>query len=226
MHDNNNINNPDNSDKSVNNNNKNNNNNNNIHSNNNNDNNKDNNDNGVNKVLNNDIIDNNIDKTLKTLEETIIIFGAFGGRFDQQAANLNSLYIWKHNFDRIILIDQHSLTFLLRANKINKIKLLREHNIEGPTCGLIPLANKVNKIKTSGLEWNLNDESLEIGFFFYFIYFFFYYFFFCGIVFFRFYKKLYFFYLIFFIFNIFFNVKYFFLKMLYSLKSSECQYIS
>ena len=35
--------------------------------------------------------------------------------------------------------------------------------IEGPTCGLLPIGGKCDKVHTSGLRWNLRGEPLEFG---------------------------------------------------------------
>jgi len=37
--------------------------------------------------------------------------------------------------------------------------------IEGPTCGLLPVGNKVDEITTTGLKWNLSGDALEMGLF-------------------------------------------------------------
>ncbi len=108
-------------------------------------------------------------------ESTIIILGAYGGRFDQEAAALHALYRWASSFGRIVLLGEHSSTFLLTPGVLHRIPFCppREEEesptsgttclVEGPTCGLIPLANRVNSVTTTGLEWNLCDEPLELG---------------------------------------------------------------
>lgn len=98
---------------------------------------------------------------IKSKLSSVIILGAFGGRFDQEMANIHCLYKWKDDFDRIILIDEQNISFLLLPGYQHIIKLV--NNIEGPNCGLIPIGNKVNNINTKGLQWNLNNESLEFG---------------------------------------------------------------
>ena len=100
----------------------------------------------------------NNDLNQPSLPSSVIIVGAYGGRFDQEMANIHCLYKWKQEFDRIILINEENVSFLLQPGYQNIIKLV--HNIEGPNCGLIPLANKVNNIKTSGNYYFYNKDLL------------------------------------------------------------------
>eukprot|EP01038_Epipyxis_sp_PR26KG_P009946 gene9946-13379_t len=97
--------------------------------------------------------------------QNVIVLGALGGRLDQQIANINTLYSMKSSFCRIVLLDDESTTFLLKgdADMTHEIRLIRENDIEGPVCGLLPLGHKVENIKTTGLKWNLENESLEMG---------------------------------------------------------------
>lgn len=96
--------------------------------------------------------------------DTVILAGAFGGRFDQEIATIHALYRWSSCFERLILLSFDSVTYLLEAGRRHVISpILSEKLKEGDTCGLLPVGCKVYSITTSGLEWNLNDESLEMG---------------------------------------------------------------
>lgn len=75
---------------------------------------------------------------------TIVTFGAFGGRFDQEICSIHALFKWKHCFKNIMLIDKFNVAFLLHANVINLIRPIME--VEGPTCSLLPLGSAVRKV--------------------------------------------------------------------------------
>ena len=81
-------------------------------------------------------------------DDLVVIIGASGGRFDQEMATLHCLHKWRGNFLRIILLNEFSLTFLLEANQKHQVELLK--GIEGPTCGLIPLAGRADSVTTTG----------------------------------------------------------------------------
>ena len=96
--------------------------------------------------------------------KTVIILGAYGGRFDQEIANVQLMYQWASRFQRLVLADHSNISFLLDPNFEHVIRPIRYEGIyEGMSCGLLPLAHRVDSLVTSGLEWNLQDESLELG---------------------------------------------------------------
>lgn len=109
-------------------------------------------------------------------QTSIVILGAYGGRFDQEAAALHALYRWTPSFGRIVLLGEHASTFLLTPGVVHRIRYCPSSQqqqqqqqedsaslVEGPTCGLIPLANRVHSVTTTGLTWNLCEEPLEMG---------------------------------------------------------------
>ena len=91
----------------------------------------------------------------------IYIFGAFGGRFDHEMANLNTTLKHLHNFKRIILISTETFGEVLLGNTRHKIYPNRK--FEGPICGLIPIFSPCAKVDTSGLKWNLNGRAMCFG---------------------------------------------------------------
>jgi thiamine pyrophosphokinase len=108
--------------------------------------------------------------SLDAAKESIrcVVYGAFGGRFDQEMASFQSLY--RHNATslRLFLYDDHTMAFLLRSGCINRVQLLpsngAELNVcEGPTCGLIPLGCAVDSVTTQGLQWNLLEQPTFFG---------------------------------------------------------------
>ena len=42
-------------------------------------------------------------------------------------------------------------------------EIIPDRNLEGPTCGLIPIGFPVQNISTSGLKWNLTKQGLTFG---------------------------------------------------------------
>lgn len=130
---------------------------------------------------------NDLDKSLRKLKaeltrlpnndpaQSVLILGAFGGRFDQEMANIHALYAWKDSFHRMVLVDETCTAELLDAGTLHKIipmsssahaafsEDMRERVEEGRYCGLLPLAQPIRSITTTGLAWNLNAEPLAIG---------------------------------------------------------------
>jgi hypothetical protein len=43
--------------------------------------------------------------------------------------------------------------------------LIPVRGLEGPHCGLVPLAGPVRSLTTSGLRWNVSDSRMEMGVF-------------------------------------------------------------
>ena len=81
--------------------------------------------------------------------------GALGGRLDHTLANLNALYSFP-NLD-VVLWGEGNLVRLLPAG-VSHIKPCLE--LEGPSCGLVPLGGPVTGT-SQGLRWNL--ENLKVG---------------------------------------------------------------
>ncbi len=96
----------------------------------------------------------------------ILVYGAFGDRFDHEMNNFNILCRqkdilgnqWKKD-NRLILLGNKMLAFLLPIG--NNI-IIPNLNYSGKTCGLIPLLGK-SKISTKGLKWDLYKQNLEFG---------------------------------------------------------------
>jgi thiamine pyrophosphokinase len=116
------------------------------------------------------------DKDSSTTVDRVVIYGAFGGRFDQEMASFAALYKWAPNFNgQLYLYSDETCAFLIPANKDCEIRLPfygTTHNVEklerdigeGPTCGLIPLGCRCESIVTSGLKWDLDGTMpLEFG---------------------------------------------------------------
>jgi len=91
---------------------------------------------------------------------SVVAYGAFGGRLDQQMANLNMAYTYDC-FQDFFLISDHSLAYVLRPGRHT---IERNMEVEDGTCGLIPIGGRCDHVRTTGLRWNLNGErTLEFG---------------------------------------------------------------
>mmetsp|Transcript_11277 Transcript_11277/g.27083 ORF Transcript_11277/g.27083 Transcript_11277/m.27083 type:complete len:285 (-) Transcript_11277:546-1400(-) len=131
---------------------------------------------------------NDLDKALQVLVadnfDRVVIYGAFGGRFDQEMASFAALYKWAPKFNgQLYLYSDETFAFLIPAHRDCEIRLpfYDAHNAkdnenkcdiggmkrkigEGPTCGLIPLGCRCESIVTSGLKWDLDGTlPLEFG---------------------------------------------------------------
>ena len=114
------------------------------------------------------------------------IYGGFGGRFDQEMACINTLYSWgrKASFQhtQMAIFDEETGVILLPEAPITNEITIRFPDIEGvdenesiekcdqmvvgegPTCGLIPIGGRCERVHTTGLKWNLSgDMPLEFG---------------------------------------------------------------
>jgi thiamine pyrophosphokinase len=118
---------------------------------------------------------NDLDKALQLCldseNERVIVYGAFGGRFDQEMASLNALYKWAPQFDyQLYLYNEETCAFLIPSSIKCQVKLpCYDETIpplgEGPTCGLIPMGCRCDSMATSGLKWDLDATMppMEFG---------------------------------------------------------------
>ena len=85
----------------------------------------------------------------------VVVLGALGGRLDHIIAHLNNLYAFPH-LD-ITLCGDGNLVRLLPRGRV----AVRPHaRLEGPTCGLVPLAAPA-VATTRGLEWDLDATEMR-----------------------------------------------------------------
>lgn len=109
---------------------------------------------------------NDLDKALEAAKSyrRVVVFGAFGGRFDQQMASVQSLYCYPDR--EIFLYTDTSMAVLVHAGETSIVLGLdptKSAISEGPTCGLIPIGQPVRSMTTTGLQWNLSEQELEFG---------------------------------------------------------------
>ena len=105
---------------------------------------------------------NYIDERSKTSQQLtkVIIYGAFGGRLDQEMNNLNILYKYTNKFRQVTLLSNDCLACLLPKG-ITNIEIAYPY--EGPLCGLIPLGLPVASLTTTGLHWDVTNWSTAIN---------------------------------------------------------------
>ncbi|GMG17485.1 unnamed protein product [Phytophthora fragariaefolia] len=112
---------------------------------------------------------NDLDKCLQLIHElqgsgerfSVMIFGAMGGRFDQEMQNVNALFRWKDQFQHLVLLSSETSARLLEPNVRHVIA--PNFHFETRTCGLIPVAGACAETSTTGLKWNLSP-GMETGF--------------------------------------------------------------
>lgn len=92
---------------------------------------------------------------------SVMIFGAMGGRFDQEMQNINALFRWRDKFQQMVLMSDETTARLLMPEARHVIT--PNFHFETRTCGLIPVAGTCKEMTTSGLKWNLSP-GMETGF--------------------------------------------------------------
>jgi thiamine pyrophosphokinase len=111
---------------------------------------------------------NDLDKALEAAASyrRVVVFGAFGGRFDQQMGSVQSLYCYPDR--EIFLYDDTSMAVLVPAGETSLFLAVGATTTkcavsEGPSCGLIPIGQPVRAMTTTGLQWNLNEQGMHFG---------------------------------------------------------------
>lgn len=96
-------------------------------------------------------------ENLPAADATVVVWGAFGGRFDQEMASFAALFKHENTFDRIVLLDDANFAELLSIGE-NLVRI--NSRVMGPICGLIPIGGDVD-VWSDGLKWNLNGGRLS-----------------------------------------------------------------
>jgi thiamine pyrophosphokinase len=63
-------------------------------------------------------------------------------------------------FERLLLMGERMTACLLRPGRH---RIIPNPDIEGPTCGLLPIGGDAGAVWTSGLRWNLRGGPLRFG---------------------------------------------------------------
>jgi thiamine pyrophosphokinase len=122
---------------------------------------------------------NDLDKALQKClslnrDALIVIYGGFGGRFDQEMASFQVLYKWQNHFKGgMWLYNDFNCAYLVGSSKKYAIHLSLSNSddnaqeasspSEGPTCGLIPLGEPCQSLTTDGFQWNLDHQPSAFG---------------------------------------------------------------
>jgi thiamine pyrophosphokinase len=96
-------------------------------------------------------------------EITLVVMGAFGGRFDQQMHSLHVCYKYMDTFKSINLVGDGNCAYLLKGGLDTTHYINLQKGIEGPGCSLLPIGTPVRSIFTTGLKWNLDGQSMGYG---------------------------------------------------------------
>ncbi|KAL5475900.1 hypothetical protein EMCRGX_G025778 [Ephydatia muelleri] len=92
---------------------------------------------------------------------SVYALNALWGRFDQTLGNVSTLYAFASTYDiPIYLLSENSLVFLLQSG-FHIIKV--DTGFEEGHCGLVPVGLACKSCSTTGLVWNLEHSSMEMG---------------------------------------------------------------
>ena len=84
---------------------------------------------------------------------------SFDGRFDHILANVNTLFIAKKLIDvPLYLVSEDSVAFL-----VDKGKCSVSSSRVGVWCGLIPINGPCHSVTTSGLKYNVDQQTMAFG---------------------------------------------------------------
>ncbi|KAF9548895.1 hypothetical protein EC957_005247 [Mortierella hygrophila] len=101
-------------------------------------------------------------RTLEERQESnlgIIALGGTGGRFDQSMSSIHHLYILNQERHATLISDE-SIVVLLGAGTH---EITCNLDIEGPTCGIIPVGSTEAILTTTGLKWDIEDWKTSFG---------------------------------------------------------------
>merc|ERR1719378_297310 len=125
---------------------------------------------GVSILKDDDQDTNDLDKCMESLmdycvdkgkSKTVVIFGGFGGRIDQEMASYHALIKWDTCFHRIVLVGVPSVAFMLCPGS-HVIQTSPDERKEGNHCGLFPMSGLAT-VTTKGLGWDLDCGELSFG---------------------------------------------------------------
>lgn len=103
------------------------------------------------------------DGTQGTKRMTVVVVGAFGGRFDQEMANCNCLFTYLDRFESVVLLGAGNSVTLLKGGAEVEHLIEMVPGIEGPGCSLLPIGSHASSVTTSGLHWDVQDCPFHFG---------------------------------------------------------------
>ncbi|GJJ76994.1 thiamine pyrophosphokinase [Entomortierella parvispora] len=89
----------------------------------------------------------------------VVALGGTGGRFDQSMSSIHHLYILNRERHACLVSDE-SIVVVLGPGKHG---ITCNLEIEGPTCGIIPVGSSVAHLTTSGLKWDVENWKTSFG---------------------------------------------------------------
>ncbi|KAG0057610.1 hypothetical protein BGZ83_006983 [Gryganskiella cystojenkinii] len=95
----------------------------------------------------------------QTVNLGVVALGGTGGRFDQSMSSIHHLYILNRE-RHATLISDTSVVVVLSAGT-HRITCNLE--IEGPTCGIIPVGSSIANLTTAGLKWDVENWKTSFG---------------------------------------------------------------
>ena len=91
----------------------------------------------------------------------IYVIGGLRGRLDHTMAVLHSLLVF--SYLDIWIIDEGSAGRLLLAGTKHSIRIHIPKGYESMAIGLVPIQGPVKGVQTTGLQWNLHNQTLKMG---------------------------------------------------------------
>ncbi|KFH65600.1 thiamine pyrophosphokinase [Podila verticillata NRRL 6337] len=89
----------------------------------------------------------------------VVVLGGSGGRFDQSMSSIHHLYILSRERHATLVSDE-SIIVVLGAGTY---EITCNLEIEGPTCGIIPVGSSVAHLTTTGLRWDVENWETSFG---------------------------------------------------------------
>ncbi|KAH9928620.1 thiamine pyrophosphokinase, vitamin B1-binding domain-containing protein [Fomitopsis serialis] len=126
-------------------------------------------DDGVPVVYDPDLYATDLMKCIRALEERdaaegiqsdLIILGGLSGRLDQTVHTLSLLHKRRSGRMRIFAATDDNLAWVLDSGTHH---IPVNHDVFGPTCGLLPVGIDSTVLTTTGLRWNLTDAESSFG---------------------------------------------------------------
>ncbi|OBZ72122.1 Thiamin pyrophosphokinase 1 [Grifola frondosa] len=84
----------------------------------------------------------------------VVILGGLAGRLDQTIHTLSLLHKLRKSRERIFVVTDDNIAWVLDEGE-HYIHI--NHDMLGPTCGLLPVGVNSTILSTAGLRWNLTD---------------------------------------------------------------------
>ncbi|KAI6044710.1 thiamine pyrophosphokinase [Pisolithus marmoratus] len=93
---------------------------------------------------------------LENREYEIIILGGLGGRLDHTVHTLSYVHKLRRTRKKVFVITDDNISWVLDEGQ-HRIPI--DHEILGPTCGLLPMGVDSTILTTTGLRWNLTEAE-------------------------------------------------------------------